>query len=208
MTHEAFTLTHVTATIPLEDYVRDYRDKERFMGYCKQCGQYGKRWSCPPYDFDVDAYIAGYQQVMILGTKITFDEAYRHSFATAKERNEASNEAMEAAIKLMDECHRQLEKEYPGSLSFTGAKCFLCAPEPCARLKNEPCRHPEQMRHSLESVGFDISKTASQLLGMELKWATGIELPEYLVLVTALFVKGEIAETPFSLLGFDALHAQ
>ena len=83
MTHEAFTLTHVTATIPLEDYVRDYRDKERFMGYCKQCGQYGKRWSCPPYDFDVDAYIAGYQQVMILGTKITFDEAYRHSFATA-----------------------------------------------------------------------------------------------------------------------------
>ena len=75
-------------------------------------------------------------------------------------------------------------------------------------MKNEPCRHPEQMRHSLESVGFDISKTASQLLGMELKWATGIELPEYLVLVTALFVKGEIAETPSSLLGFDALHAQ
>ena len=181
MTHEAFTLTHVTATIPLEDYVRDYRDKERFMGYCKQCGQYGKRWSCPPYDFDVDTYIAGYQQVMILGTK---------------------------TIKLMDECHRQLEKEYPGSLSFTGAKCFLCTPEPCARLKNEPCRHPEQMRHSLESVGFDISKTASQLLGMELKWATGIELPEYLVLVTALFVKGEIAETPSSLLDFDALHAQ
>ena len=208
MNHEAYTLTHMVANIPLEEYVRDYRDKERFMGYCTQCGQYGKRWSCPPYNFDVDEYIAGYQQVLIIGTKITFEASYRHSFTTAKERNEASNEAMKTAIRMMDECHRKLEEENPGSLSFTGAKCFLCEPEPCARLMNEPCRHPEQMRHSLESVGFDISKTASQLLGMELKWATGVELPEYLILVTALFVKGESPKIPSSLFGLDTLHAQ
>ena len=203
-----FEISHHWAVIPFSEYVRDYREKERFMGYCKQCGQYGKRWSCPPYDFDVDGYIAGYQQVLIIGTKVTFDETYRHSFTTAKARNEASNAAMETVIRMMDKRHQLLEARYPGSLSFTGAKCFLCEPVPCARLTNEPCRHPQQMRHSLESVGFDIGKTANELLGVELKWATGVELPEYLVLVTALLVKDDTPIDVPSLLGGDTFHTQ
>ena len=53
----------------------------------------------------------------------------------------------------------------------------------CTRVNEEPCRHPEKMRYSIEALGGDVSKTAADLLDLELKWGKNGELPEYFVLV-------------------------
>lgn len=70
-------------------------------------------------------------------------------------------------------------------------------PEPatCARKghapgsEGRPCRYPDRIRPSLESLGFDIGKTASELLGIELKWSEpgSSGLPEYFTLVSGFF---------------------
>ncbi len=43
------------------------------------------------------------------------------------------------------------------------------------------------MRPSLEAVGFDVSATARDVLGIELLWSTDGRLPQRITLVTALF---------------------
>ena len=68
---------------------------------------------------------------------------------------------------------------------FVG-KCPYCS-EPCARIDGKPCRHPDKVRPSLEALGFDVSKTASQLLGVEMQWGRDGMMPDYLVLVCAVF---------------------
>ena len=52
--------------------------------------------------------------------------------------------------------------------------------------RGKPCRHPEQLRHSLESVGFDVVAISRDLLGLELEWSKDGSLPKHLTLVTAL----------------------
>lgn len=56
----------------------------------------------------------------------------------------------------------------------------------CTRREGLPCRYPDKVRPSLESMGFDIGKTAKELFGLELKWASYGMLPEYYVLVGAV----------------------
>ena len=45
------------------------------------------------------------------------------------------------------------------------------------------------MRHSLESVGFDIEAMTRELLGIDLEWSTDGSLPKHITLVTALFTR-------------------
>ena len=47
--------------------------------------------------------------------------------------------------------------------------------------------HPAKVRPSLEAFGFDMSKTAKELLGLEIKWSDGVHIPEYLTLVCGIF---------------------
>jgi hypothetical protein len=39
----------------------------------------------------------------------------------------------------------------------------------------------------LEAIGFDISMTAKDILGLEIKWSQGNLIPEYLTLVCGIF---------------------
>ena len=40
------------AAPPIEEYVQTCVDVPRFLEYCKECGNYGNRWSCPPFRED------------------------------------------------------------------------------------------------------------------------------------------------------------
>jgi predicted metal-binding protein len=79
----------------------------------------------------------------------------------------------------------EMEREVPGSRCFT-FRCVLC-PEGCTRPQGRPCRHPDKLRHSLESVGFDIEAMTRDLLDIHLEWSHDGSLPKHITLVTALF---------------------
>lgn len=96
-----------------------------------------------------------------------------------------------------------LESKYPDSKAFFAGFCTLCTQE-CARIIGEPCRYPTKIRHSLESFGFDIGKTASQLLNIDLKWSNDGRLPEYFTLVSGFFTCQTLIEEDMEEL-FDSL---
>lgn len=117
--------------------------------------------------------------------------------------------AIERRVKLLEQTRvvmdrELLEKEAQlhGRAFFAGT-CLLCgrgagqgtkrgagqgaeSSGGCTRREGLPCRHPDKVRPSLESMGFDIGKTAKELFGLELKWASDGMLPEYYVLVGAV----------------------
>ena len=188
------TLHNVAAHITADKYIAEYRDCERFMGYCKQCRTYGKTYACPPFDFDVDEYISGYCDVYIIGTKIVFDDLTRECSTSVQLRDEITNNAMFHVLDDIAVQHKKVLAMFPDTLSFLVGKCRICLPQPCARLEGKPCLHPDEVRHSIESVGFDVGKTTSELLGIDLKWSSDHRLPEYVTLVTAFFTNAEQSE--------------
>lgn len=170
------TIAHIQATT----YINAYRDVDKFIGFCKQCGEYGNCWSCPPFSFDTEEYLSGYENVLIIGTKITPD-------APLLLDEQAGRDIIALERSKLDNALLALERRYPSGKAFFAGFCNSCGKESCTRNQGKPCRHPQNMRPSLESLGFDIGRTASDLLGIELKWSSDGTLPEYLTLVSGFF---------------------
>lgn len=180
-----YTVTCKQVTVAASELIDRYRDVERIEAFCKQCPGYGKTWSCPPFDFDPRTVSDGFKTVTLMGTTIEFDEQTRAACMTAEESSVMGREAMAQVWKTVLPRLYEMERDNPGSRCFT-FRCSLC-PEGCTRPEGKPCRHPEKLRYSLESVGFDIVAMTRDLLGIDLEWSTDGSLPRHLTLVTALF---------------------
>lgn len=179
------------ASIKATTYIRDYRDVDKFIVFCKQCESYGNCWSCPPFLFDSDEYLSGYRHVVLIGTKITPDQALFET--TDLEKNKLlGRDILYRERQKLDARLLELEKRYPTSKAFFAGVCHSCEDKKCVRVNGDPCLHPERTRPSLESLGFDIGRTASELLGIELKWSSNGMLPEYLTLVSGFFTNHPI----------------
>lgn len=156
-----------------------YYHRERFLAMCRECPNYAKVWSCPPYDFQPEVLLSQFSRITVWAAKIEFD-AVDHS----------QNEAVEQAKAVMaqeklrvDFAALMQEKNRPGSLALYGGSCRLCPI--CSRIQAKPCSHPSQMRLSLESLGYDVGAISKHVLKLPLLWFDK-RLPEYLTLVTAL----------------------
>lgn len=88
----------------------------------------------------------------------------------------------------------QLEKEYPNSRAFFAGTCHICPAEKCTRVTGDTCIAPDRVRPALEAFGFDITKTAAQLLHIEMKWSREGILPEYFTMVSGFFTNHIIDE--------------
>ena len=55
-----YTARDFTAELPAAAYVARFRDAERVGGYCRECGNYGRSWGCPPFGFDMEEYVTRY----------------------------------------------------------------------------------------------------------------------------------------------------
>ena len=173
-----YTLERFETETDVESYVRDFVDIEGFLECCKVCPAYGKTWSCPPFDFDPLEFWNSYEKVRIAGYRLTFGE-------------DRTREEMDAALwdvkkKLTDELY-ELEKEIPGSVALSAGSCQFC--KSCTKPEGKPCRFPEKMHHSLESLGADLGKTTTDMFGIEMKWIENDELPDYFAEVGGLLIK-------------------
>jgi predicted metal-binding protein len=174
----------------IEELKNNFWDIEKFEGFCKQCRNYGKLWSCPPYNFSIEEYVDRYKYVYIVGVKIVFDEDTLSSINTKEKISSYTNKTLHfMKNKMMNEMLK-LEKLYPNSTSLSAGGCNLC--ENCSKLKNVQCIHPDLMRYSLESLGFDVGGVSSKLLNFELKWATETRLPDYFSLIAGIMTNEEI----------------
>jgi len=182
-----YQLSEITATIAVDEYIQNYRDADKFICYCKQCDRYNACWACPPFDFDVDKRLANYKNAYIIGTKVTLSDELLSECIGAQQCTDTSYRILQEVRQSLDGKILELEKQHPNSLAFSAGTCFLCKKEECMRISGKPCLHPDKIRPSLEACGFDIGKTTSQLLNIELKWGSQDRLPDYFVLVSGIF---------------------
>ena len=182
-----YTLTRHEASIPVSDYIQGYVDIPTFLVACQACPNYGKVWSCPPYDFDVLQYWKGYTTLHLLASKITFDEDVLAREYSKEELAAITNEVLPKEKQQLSEELFLLEKEYPGSVSLSAGSCTLCK-NGCAKKEGLPCRYPETMRYSIESLGGNVGLTIEKLMGVKLEWMEEGRLPHHFVLVSGLLI--------------------
>ena len=174
-----YSVEEFSVSISVDEYIRRFRDVATIEGYCRACENYGKSWGCPPFDFDVEERLRQYKNLLLFATNIT-----------PKEQNLPIRVAQELILperKRIDKHLLELEKQYNGlACSYIGT-CYYCTEDACSRLCAKPCRHPHLVRPSLEAYGFDVARTTQELFGQELQWGAEGLLPNYLMIVCALF---------------------
>jgi predicted metal-binding protein len=187
-----YLLENIAAAIGVGEYIRDYRDADRFIKYCEACSSYNACWACPPFDFDVAEVLQRYRNAHIIGTKITLDKAIIDECVGSEQYTEVSYKVIKEVRVGLDDKLLALERRHSGSRAFLAGTCHLCKKGACTRISGKPCLRPDRIRPSLESFGFDISKTASQLLNTELIWGGEGRLPEYFLLVSGLLTNEKV----------------
>lgn len=195
-----YSLSQHTAQITVAEYINEYRDVEKFLSFCKNCKRFGNCWSCPPFDYDTDEILQAYDYAYIIGTKILLSKELISDPSNPKDGWEIVSQILREVRLKLDEKLLALESQNPNTQVFFAGTCHFCDVDTCTRIEGKPCRHPEKIRSSLESFGFDIGKTTSDLLGIELQWSKDGSLPEYLVLVSGVLSKHAIEHlTSFSI---------
>ena len=58
------------AEISVKEYLERYVDVETFLESCRACPNYGKLWSCPPYEFDPLDYWRQYNTLYLIAEKL------------------------------------------------------------------------------------------------------------------------------------------
>lgn len=165
-----------------------FYDPEKFLGFCKECRNYNARWSCPPYSAVTPPDVRAFLYVHLVGSKLCFEPRVLEQTRGAEAVRRVTDRVMEGAKRQADERVLRLEARHPGSVALSSGGCRLCAH--CARERGGPCLHPDVMRLSLESIGFDVVGVAEQCLGQKMLWA-GDRLPAYYLLVNALLSNEE-----------------
>ena len=174
--------------VPLAEYRAQCVDVPKFLGYCAACPNYGGTWSCPPFDFDPQEIWDRYDRILLRAVKVPVPAELREKVLSPQEINDESH-ALLAPIKhdLLSSLLEQ-ERATPGSLALSAGRCQEC--QVCSKASGQPCRQPERMRHSIESLGGDVGKTLSLYLGQELLWGREGHLPEYYILLGGLLLGG------------------
>lgn len=160
-------------TIKVKDYIEGYVNVEEFLEYCKACENYDCKWSCPSYDFDPEDYWNRFDTLYVEGKKIILEE----------DEEENYKDLIRQVQKDLTQELYEKESLHPGSISLSAGSCIICGEGNCSRKTGEPCRFPEKMRYSIESLGGNVGLTVSRLLGIELQWVQEGKVPDYFVLV-------------------------
>lgn len=183
-----YTTKRYEATIPVSDYLKGYVDVDTFLECCKACPNYDSKWSCPSYDFDVIEYWKKYQTLDLTAIKIIFDEGYAGKELPEEEIQRITEASVMQIKRELSEELLCREKEIPESISLSAGSCIFCKGN-CSRKEDKPCRFPDKMRYSIESLGGNVGLTISKLMGIELEWMEEGKLPHYFVLVCGLLRK-------------------
>lgn len=159
------------------DRLMKYRKPEEVEGYCTKCPNYGRFWSCPPYDFDVDEHLARYCSAFVIGTKVFPDDLLR--------REKGFYGIYRDIRVILDSLLMEGEGTGDGVRALLPGSCLLCTE--CTRPYGLPCREKGCMRYSWESLGFLVSALSEEILGEQIRWSRE-KVPEYVFLVSGLLV--------------------
>lgn len=175
--------------LPVKKILSDYVDAPKYLAACEQCPNYGRIGSCPPYDFSVIGYWRDYDSLELLCVQAFVPDELRARVFSEEELKPVIESTIAEARAALDSRLAEEEANQPGSRMLSAGKCVRC--DDCACAHGQPCRFPEAIRYSIESLGGDVVALARDLFQLPLLWAEGGQLPEYFVLMGGLLKKRE-----------------
>lgn len=175
MIGEGYTVEELSTTMAIGVLVERFHRPEKVWMFCKVCPNYGRKWGCPPFEYDVVEKILKYNYIELFATRVVFTVA-----ALLPDEKEliARTECTCIESKLL-----ALERTTKGVASANIGGCERCTECGCTRPNGAPCRHPELLRPSLEAYGFDVPDLLYSAFGINL---TPASHSSELVLLTAL----------------------
>ncbi len=165
------------------DCLKQYVDIKTVEACRNGCPNYGKKWSCPPYSKDFGRIYKKYQNAFVL-SMYTDMESYldiKNKYLAMKAANVTLKTGVEKAA-------RQLEKQLNGYALLSGS-CRLC--KACNCKSNKPCKHPKEMRYSMEATHLDVNRLSKEVLAHPLLWYSNKTLPEYTSTVSMVLTNME-----------------
>lgn len=176
-------------SIPVKNFLKDFVDIPRFLKLCEECHNYNQVWSCPEYDFDPLDIWNQYKTLDLVVVKVLYDEkAWGISYTNEEIFSIVKSSLLKEKEDLLEE-YLEEEKMQAQSLFLSAGSCDVCgqgSEGACSKPDGKPCRYPDKMRYSVESLGGDVVKAAKTLFDLELKWSDGKRLPEYYMLMCGL----------------------
>lgn len=173
--------------IQTDDFVRDYVDVERFLGYCKQCPNYNVKWTCPPYSFDVmEKYWHKYRYLHLFAFKLTLADDLIENGMTEEDINRLVEGISRQNYHMATQWALEVESENPGSMALTldGGHCVKC--KKCTRPEGKPCRFEKDSRPAIDAIGGNLIKTAEDIFHTKILWIEHGKVPEYLFYILGL----------------------
>jgi predicted metal-binding protein len=125
--------------------------EDRIRGYCMEnrCGSYNANHMCPPRVGslgEVAARLQGFPEGVLL--------QYSRRMDVANDREGVIRTKLEFH-RLILRLEQRLKKRGVNQVwGLIGGNCELC--RTCTAVEDNPCRHPEKARPSLEAIGVDV----------------------------------------------------
>ncbi len=166
--------------------------------YCQNCNCHDKNYSCPPFAPSGEKYIVGDNDIALLLTLL--DTApLNHNFemiATREYPSETRDDynkhgkelspytaiSMYAFDDMKAKVQKKLfalEKKF-GFISLPPGKCSLCST--CQRILGNACARPNELRFSLESLGFLVSDLMLRHFDYQITWTENSFSPHFTTL--------------------------
>lgn len=173
--------------VSVEEYLEKCVDVETFLEYCRECNNYGRVWSCPPFSFDVMEYWNKYHTFRIYGMKIWLPSSMTENVYTEEEKQQIFEKLLFPEKEKLNQRLLEMEAGIAGSISLSGGSCQTCRGG-CGRPAGKECRFPEAMRYSIEALGGNVGLTVTKYLRQELQWIEEGKLPDYFMLIGGLLL--------------------
>lgn len=137
------------------------------------CGGYGRYWVCPPDNGDIEELmekVRSYPHAILYQTVGQIEDSYDFEGMT-----EVGQDHKRLSQKIRRTIKPLMDVDY---LHLSSGGCSLCVK--CAKLTNEPCRHPEEALSSMEGYGIDVYNTTRDT---DLKYINGQNTVTYFGIV-------------------------
>lgn len=148
---------------------------ETILGYCAQCKDYGLFWGCPPHEINGMTLVSSFGSIELVGLKVTLEN-----------ESESFGALYQSARRTLGHHLDEIASKSTRHQILIAGNCYGC--EVCSRKEQQPCKNPEALRFSLESLGFDVSAISDKLLNLPILWAEEGSMPAYLVCVGAVLM--------------------
>lgn len=156
-----------------------YYKKETIIKACKDgCPNFGKKWSCPPLSKDCHELLDKYSKAILISLSTSMN-----NYMDIKNKYIAIKAANITLKNLIEKTARKIETKTKGYALLSGS-CRLC--KSCACKNGQQCKHPDQMRYSIEASYLNVQEMCEELMGLELLWYKKKRLPEYTSTVAAI----------------------